>query len=318
MSQLKTITRPTQGKRGLFRELWRQRELQFMALPALIALVLFSFLPLFGLQIAFKDYKMNMGMFGGEWVGLKHFSAFFTDPNVMPVLWNTIGLSVIKAFFTIPLPILFALLLNEVIHAPFKKVVQTVSYFPYFLSWSVISLMAITWLSPQSGFINNFLTSVGILKEPYFFLGEPNAFWGISIGLDIWKNLGYSSIIYLAAMSNVDQEVTEAAVIDGAGRFKRMLHVTLPAILPTVMVLLIINIGNLIRGGSNFDISYNLMNSLNQPRSEILDTYVLKTGISMGRFSYATAIGLLQSLVASILLISANGISKVTTGESYF
>ena len=135
---------------------------------------------------------------------------------------------------------------------------------------------------------------------------------------DIWKNLGYSSIIYLAAMSNVDQEVTEAAVIDGAGRFKRMLHVTLPAILPTVMVLLIINIGNLLRGGSNFDISYNLMNSLNQPRSEILDTYVLKTGISMGRFSYATAIGLLQSLVASILLISANGISKVTTGESYF
>lgn len=299
-------------------ELWKQRELQLMVIPALIALLLFSLFPLFGLQIAFKDYKMNSGIVGSAWVGLKHFKAFFTDPNVIPVLWNTIGLSVIKAFFTIPLPIIFALLLNEVTHTHFKKLAQTISYFPYFLSWSVISLMAITWLSPQNGFINGFLTSTGFFEKPYFFLGEPRAFWGISIALDIWKNLGYSSIIYLAAMSNVDQEVTEAAVVDGAGRFRRIIHVTMPAILPTVMILLIINIGNLLRGGSNFDISYNLMNSLNQPRAEILDTYVLKTGISMARFSYATAIGLLQSVVASVLLISANAISKATTGESYF
>ncbi len=318
MSPEETSVKRKASSKGFWKELWKQRELQFMVLPALAALILFNLFPLFGLQIAFKDYKMNSGILGSAWVGLKHFKAFFTDPNVLPVLWNTIGLSVIKAFFTIPLPILFALLLNEVTHARFKKLAQTVSYFPYFLSWSVISLMAITWLSPQNGFINGFLISVGILKEPYFFLGEPKAFWGISISLDIWKNLGYSSIIYLAAMSNVDQEVTEAAVMDGAGRLRRIFHVTMPAILPTVMVLLIINIGNLLRGGSNFDISYNLMNSLNQPKAEILDTYVLKTGISMARFSYATAIGLLQSVVASILLLSANAVSKETTGESYF
>lgn len=304
-------------KHGFWRQFTRQWELQLMVLPALVALALFAIVPLFGLQIAFRDYKMNAGIWNSPWAGLKHFKMFFTDPNVLPVLWNTVGLSFIKAFFTIPLPIVFALLLNEVVHPVFKKTVQTISYFPYFLAWSVVALMATTWLSPN-GFINGMLVSAGIIDDPYFFLGKPEAFWGISITLDIWKNLGYSSIIYLAAMSNVDQEVMEAAVIDGAGRFKRMLNVTMPAILPTVMVLLIINVGNLLRGGSNFDISYNLMNSLNQPRSEILDTYVLKMGISMGRFSYATAIGLLQSVVASILLLTSNAISKVTTGESYF
>lgn len=151
-----------------------------------------------------------------------------------------------------------------------------------------------------------------------FFPGGTEGVLGDIHFIGYLENLGYSSIIYLAAMSSVDQEVTEAAVMDGAGRLRRIFHVTMPAILPTVMVLLIINIGNLLRGGSNFDISYNLMNSLNQPKAEILDTYVLKTGISMARFSYATAIGLLQSVVASILLLSANAVSKATTGESYF
>ena len=308
---------PKAKKQSFWHQLRRQWELQLMVVPALLALALFAIIPLFGLQIAFKDYKLNSGIWGSAWVGLKHFKMFFTDPNVLPVLWNTVGLSFIKAFFTIPLPVIFALLLNEGVHTKFKKTVQTISYFPYFLAWSVVALMATTWLSPN-GFINGLLVSAGILKDPYFFLGKPEAFWGISITLDVWKNLGYSSIIYLAAMANVDQEVTEAAVIDGAGRFKRILHVTMPAILPTVMILLIINVGNLLRGGSNFDISYNLMNSLNQPRSEILDTYVLKMGVSMGRFSYATAIGLLQSIVASILLVTSNAISKLTTGESYF
>lgn len=308
----------TPKKKGAWRDFLKQIDLQLMVVPALICLILFSFLPLGGLQIAFKDFKLNLGIWQSPWAGLKHFESILKDPNMSSVMLNTIGLSFIKAFVIFPLPIIFALLLHEVTNQKFKKVVQTVSYFPYFLSWSIISLMAITWLSPQSGFINGFLTSVGILDEPYFFLGKPEAFWGISIILDIWKNLGYSSIIYLAAMSGVDSEVIEAAVIDGAGRFKRMWHVTMPAITPTIMILLIINVGNLLKGGSNFDISYNLGNPLNQPTSEILDTYVLKTGITLSRFSYATAIGFLQSVVSAILLIIANGISKITTGESYF
>lgn len=297
---------------------WKQQAaLQMMALPAVICLLLFSIYPLFGLQIAFKDYKLNMGIMGSEWAGLKYFRMIFTDPNMVNVMKNTIGLSVIKAFVTFPLPVIFALMLQEVRWRKFKRTVQTISYFPYFLSWSIISLMATAWLSTD-GFINGFLTSCGILDKPYFFLGKPEAFWGISIVLDIWKNLGYSAIIYLAAMSGVDQEVMEAAVIDGAGRLGRMWHVTIPAILPTIMILLIMNTGNLLKGGSNFDISYNLSNTLNLSTSEILDTYVLKTGITLGRFSYATAIGLCQSVVSTILLLVSNGVSKATTGEGYF
>lgn len=306
-----------QKKHTMLKKLKKQSELQLMVLPALICLLLFSIYPLYGLQIAFKDFKLNLGIEGSAWVGLKYFKTIFTDPNMVNVMKNTIGLSVIKGFVIFPLPIIFALMLQEITFAPFKKMVQTVSYFPYFLSWSIISLMATVWLS-GNGFINGFLTSTHILKKPFFFLGNPKAFWGVSVTLDIWKTLGYSAVIYIAAMSGVDQEVMEAAVIDGAGRFKRMWHVTLPAILPTIMILLIINMGNLLKGGSNFDISYNLSNTLNLSKSEIIDTYVLKTGISLGRFSYAAAIGVCQSVISTVLLLISNGISKITTGEGYF
>lgn len=306
------------GTHSGWKEFLNQKDLQLMVLPALICIILFNIAPLFGLQIAFKDYKLNLGIMESPWAGLKHFEAIFSDTNITDVLINTLGLSFIKGFVTIPLPIIFALLLNEVTHSAFKRTVQTISYFPYFLSWSVVALMATSWFSPQSGFINSFLTSTGILQKPYFFLGEAGAFWWISVFLDVWKNIGYSSIIYMAAMSGVDQEVMEAAVIDGAGRFRRIWHVTIPAILPTIMIMLILNVGNLLKGGSNFDISYNLGNVLNQSRSEILDTYVLKIGITMARFSYATAIGLLQSVVSAILLVTANTVSKITTNESFF
>ncbi len=305
------------SKQGFIRTLTKQADLQLMVLPALLCLLLFNIYPLFGLQIAFKDYKLNTGIIDSVWVGLKHFKTIITDPNMVDVMKNTLGLSIIKAFVIFPLPIIFALMLQELRDGVIKKAVQTISYFPYFLSWSVIALMATAWLS-GNGFINGFLTSIGVLKEPYFFLGKPEAFWGISVTLDVWKTLGYSAIIYLAAMAGVDQEVAEASVIDGAGRFKRIWHVTIPAILPTIMILLIINVANLLKGGSNFDISYNLSNSLNLSKSEVLDTYVLKTGISLARFSYATAIGLCQSVISVILLLLSNMISKLTTGEGYF
>ncbi len=304
------------SKKGL-KSFLSQIDLHFMVLPALICMILFNFLPLAGLQIAFKDYKFALGIWESPFAGLKHFDAIFSDPNIYPIIWNTIGLSFIKAFGIFPIPIIFAILLNEVTHTRYKKVVQTVSYFPYFLSWAVISLMAIEWLAP-SGFINAGLVSLGILDDPYFFLGEAEAFWGVSVFLDIWKNVGYSSIIYLAAITGVDKEVVEASVIDGAGRFRRIINVTVPAILPTIMILLIMNVGNLLKGGSNFDISYNLGNNLNYDRSEIIDTYVLEIGISQARFAYATAIGLIQSVVSATLLVTTNAISKRLTGESFF
>lgn len=309
-------TRPAAALR-LLSDLRKQVHLQTMILLGLAALVVFNIAPLLGLQIAFRDYKFNMGIWASPWVGLKHFQGILRDVNIGPVLRNTLGLSLIKTFFIFPLPVLLAIALNECMGKGFKRVVQTVSYFPYFISWPIVALLTMNWLSPSGGFVNSFLVGTGLLKEPYFFLGKPEAFWWISLGLEIWKNVGYSSIIYLAAITAVDHETLEAAVIDGANRIQRILHIVIPTILPTVMIMLILNIGSLM-GGANFQVSYTLGNKLNYNTSEIIDTYVLKMGIEMSRFSYSTAISLLNSLVSAILLVSANGFSRALTGESLF
>ena len=219
-----------------------------------------------------------------------------------------------------PLPIIFALLLNEIGNRVFKKAVQTISYFPYFISWPIISVLVANWLSADTGFVNALLVSLGIIDKPFFFLGEPKAFWWISYALDVWKSTGWASIIYLAAITSIDSEIYEAALIDGASRFQRILRITIPSILGTIMILFILNVGSILGGGlygSNFQISYLLGNLLNVPASEILDTYILKIGITLGRYSYATAVGLLTSVVSFILLISSNYASKKLTGESF-
>jgi putative aldouronate transport system permease protein len=276
---------------------------------------------MFGIIIAFKDFKFNKGMLGSTWVGLQHFRSFFQDPNISNVLVNTFAISGLKVLFMFPIPIIFALMLNEVTGSKFKRGAQTISYLPYFISWSIIAVMALNWLSPSHGFINKFLVSLGIIDKPILFLGEANYFWGISVALEVWKNTGWSSIIFLAAISGIDQEMYEAAVIDGASRLQRIRYITLPSIMGTIMVMLILNIGSMLSGGlyaSNFQISYLLGNSINLPRSEIIETYVLKVGITLGRYSYAAAVGLLSSIVSFVLLITANYASKKLTDESFF
>lgn len=300
--------------------LLKQLDLQLFVLPALIFTIIFCYIPMAGLQIAFKDYKLNLGIWASHWVGLKNFISFLSDVNLWPVFLNTITLSAIKTFLLFPLPIILAILLNEVKALNYRRFLQTFSYFPYFISWPIVALMANYWLAPD-GFINNALVAVGILDEAYFFLGKPEAFYGISIALDIWKSLGYSTIIYLAAIGGVDHEQIEASIIDGANRFTRVIKIILPVLLPTIAVLFILNIGSMLSGGlyaSNFQISYSLGNPLNQQTSQILDTYILKIGITDGRFAFATAIGLLNSLVCGILLVFGNYFSKKTIGESFF
>ena len=309
----------TRGRK-LLKKLIYQRYLQLMILLVIAYLFIFFYLPIFGLQIAFKDFMFNKGIWGSPFVGLKHFYAFFSDPNIWPALRNTLGISLIKVFLMFPLPIVFALLLNEIGNSVFKKAVQTISYFPYFISWTIISVLATNWLSTNTGFVNALLVSLGIIDKPIFFLGEPGAFWWISYALDVWKTTGWSSIIYLAAIVSIDSEIYEAAFIDGASRIQRIFRITLPSILGTIMVLFILNIGSMLGGGmhgSNFDISYLLGNLLNVSASEILDTYILKIGIKLGRYSYAAAVGLLMSVVSFILLISSNYLSKKLTDESF-
>lgn len=292
-----------------------------MVLPGLAWLILFCYLPMFGIQIAFKDYMFNKGMFFSPWAGLKHFKDFIADPYIVNVLVNTVGISALKVFLMFPAPIILALMLNEVGNRVFKRVTQTISYFPYFISWVIIALMANTWLSPSGGFVNDFLVGVGILDKPYLFLGDPKAFWWLALVLDIWKNTGWGSIIYLAAISGIDPNLYEAAEIDGARKLRKIIHITLPSIAGTIIIMLILNIGYMLSGGlygSNFQQSYLLGNPLNLPRSEILDTYILKIGISLGRYSYATAVGMLQGIVSFILLLGANFTSRRLSGESFF
>lgn len=305
----------------ILRRIAAQRSLQLMALPAVAFLLVFKYAPMFGLQIAFRDYRFNMGMLGSPWVGLRHFRDFFTDPYIVPVLVNTLGISLLKVFLMFPTPIILALMLTEIRHRGFKRVVQTISYFPYFISWVVVALMARAWLSPTGGFVNDLLVRLGIMESPYLFLGEPEAFWWLALLLETWKNIGWGSIIYLASISGIDPNLYEAAEIDGARRFAKIRHITIPSIMGTIAIMFILNFGYMFAGGlyaSNFEQSYLLGNPLNLPRSEILDTYILKTGVALGRHSYATAVGMLQAVVSFVLLLTANGMSKRTTGQGLF
>lgn len=295
--------------------------MHLMIFPVIVWLIIFHYVPIFGTQIAFKDYMFRLGIYGSKWAGLKHINAIFTDPMMGQVIINTLGMSLIKVIFSFPMPIILALALSELPFPRFKRTIQTISYFPHFISWTVVALMATVWFSPTTGFVNDLFVSLGILDKPYLFLGEQEAFWWVSLALDIWKSTGYMSIIYLSAIAGINQEMFEAATIDGITRFERIIYLTLPSILPTVIIMAVMNIGNMLNGGlnaSNFQISYLLGNTLNNPRSDILDTYVLKMGISLGRYSYATAVGLLKGIVSMLLLLASNYCSKRLTHESFF
>lgn len=297
--------------------LWRQRYLQAMILPVLVWLVLFKYLPMLGIQIAFKNYKLALGIWASPWKGLANIKEVLNDVNIYKAAFNTVGISALKLVFYFPAPIIFALMLNEVPGQKLKRVLQTVSYFPHFIAYSVVALMITIWLSPTTGFVNALLVNLGLVKEPVLFLGIADAFWWIVIVIELWKNIGWGSIIYLAAITGVDQNLYEAATVDGAGRFKKIIHITLPSIRSTVVALFILQVGNIF-GGANFDLCYLLGNSLNVTRSDILETYVLRIGISLGRFSYGTAVGLLLSIISMILVLSANSISKRVLGEGLF
>jgi putative aldouronate transport system permease protein len=308
---------PTHKRFRTAKIFWEQRYLHAMVLPVIAWLLVFKYLPILGIQIAFKDYRFADGIWRSPWVGFKHMVALFTDVNIVNAVVNTLGISFLKLIFQFPAAIIFALMLNEVRHDSFRRVTQTMSYFPHFIGYSIVALLVSLWLGPSTGFVNNLLMKMGILKEPYLFLGDPKAFWWIILVVEIWKNVGWNSIIYLAAMAGVSPEYYEAAILDGAGRFARIWHITLPSIRPTIMALFVLQVGNIMKG-ANFDLCYLLGNPLNTSRSEILDTYVMRIGISLGRFSYGTSVGLLLGIVSLLLVTTANSVSKRLSGEGLF
>ncbi len=276
-----------------------------MALPILVLLILFCYKPMYGILIAFKQYRPSLGIMESKWVGLKYFRQFFRDPYCWRLFRNTLSISFLNLLFGFPAPIIFALLLNEVRVKRFKKTVQTISYMPHFISMVVVCGM-ITSFCASDGLFNNIIELFG--GERSNLLMNKNLFYPIYIISDIWKNLGWDSIIYLAALSGIDQEQYEAAKIDGANRLQQMFHITLPGIMPTVSMLLVLRIGSLLSVG------YEKIILLYQPTTyevaDVISSYVYRRGLQSGEFSYGTAVGLFNSIVNIILLLTANKVSK--------
>jgi len=299
----------------LLRVIYRQRYLQVMALLGVAWMIIFNYVPMYGIIIAFKNFDIIKPVSEAPWVGLEHFKAFLEDDNLGYVIKNTLGISILKLFIGFPLPIAFAILLNEVRSAFFKKTIQTISYLPHFLSWVILGGILATWLA-DVGIVNKLLMSVNLIEEPITYLAEPQFFWSIVITSDIWKELGWSAIIYLAAISSISPELYEAATIDGAGRFQKIWNITLPSIKGTVTILFILSVSGLLN--SNFDQILVLRNSLNESASNVIDIYVYQMGIQLSRFSYATAVGLIKSVIALFLLLGANYFTKKLNGTSLF
>lgn len=313
--QLNIKNQKKEKRKKFFKKLMSQKELQLMALLGVAWMIIFNYIPMYGITIAFRKFNIVKPISAAPWVGLQYFKEFFADENFWVVMKNTIGISFLKLIIGFPLPIIFALLLNELTSVKFKKIVQTISYLPHFLSWVILGGIMMTWLS-DVGIINDMLMKLNVIKEPITYLAEPKYFWGIAIISDIWKELGWSAIIYLAAIAGVDPEMYEAATIDGAGRFRRMIDITLPCIKGTIAILFILAVSGLLN--SNFDQIMVLGNPLNASSSDVIDVFVYRMGIRSGRYSYATAVGLFKSVIAFILLYTANAVTKKLNESSLF
>lgn len=303
-------------RRSFFKRALEQWDLQVLVLPGIILLLVFSYLPMYGLVMAFQEF--HLGDFPGisEWVGLKQFQSLFSDPNFFKTLRNTLAISLLKLTIGFVCPIVFAVFLNEMHQQGVKKVVQTVSYLPHFISWTVCALLMFDFLG-REGAVNEMLLNFGLIKEPIGFFETGSYFWGLALFTDIWKELGWNSIIYISAMAGVDAEMYEAADIDGATRAQKMWHITIKAIKPTIILLLIMNVGGVLN--ANFDqimmLTKNMGNALLTEYADVIDTFTFRYGVSMGRFSFATAAGLFKAVINFILLLSANWIAD-KAGES--
>jgi len=284
----------------------QSKELYLFCLPGLLVMLIFHYWPLYGAQIAFRAYSIRRGIWGSPWVGLQHFVRFFNSPNAVQIIYNTLVLSFYSLAAGFPIPIILALLLNSFRHKRYTKVIQTVTYAPYFISVVVMCGMLILFLSPRVGAINTIIGFMGI--EPVNFMGERSMWRNIYVWSGVWQGMGWSSVVYFAALSGVSPELHEAATVDGATKFQRILHIDLPTILPVAVMLLILNLGSVFSIG--FEKAYALQNALNLNVSEIISTYVYKVGIIQNDPAYSSAVGLFNAAVNAVLLISANSISR--------
>lgn len=311
----KNKSKDTSGKRKI--KIKRRKDswqLYLMILPAVLAIGIFSYGPMGGLIMAFQDYKPFLGLRDSAWVGLEHFKFLFEYPHSKQVIWNTFRFGIIKLVIGIPVTLIFAILINEVRIKSIRNPIQAMVILPHFLSWVVLGGIFSEMLSPGGGIVNELITTFGF--EPIFFLGENNWFVGTVVATDIWKTFGYGSIIFLASLSGVDPALYESAEMDGAGKWKQTLHITLPALIPTITLVTALNISLML--STDFDQIFNLYNTLVYEKGDIIDTFVYRVGLVDGNYSFATAVGLFKSIVGLVMFVGAFKISEKLSGQKTF
>lgn len=283
----------------------KQRYLYLLMLPGILYFLVYKYVPMLGLVIAFKDYNPFQGIWGSPWAGLKHFQTIFSNKDVLQIIWNTLSISFLQILFAFPVPILLALMLNESRSQTFKRLIQSVVYLPHFLSWVVVAGITVIFLRSE-GLINKMLESIGLPDVP--FLTDPHFFQPLIILQVIWKEAGWGTIIFLAALAGVNPQLYEAATMDGAGRFRQMWHITLPALKSTIILLFILRLGNVLDTG--FEQIFLMLNPFNMPVGNVLDTFVYFKGIQQADYGFATAVGLFKGVVGLILVVIANRLAK--------
>lgn len=288
-------------------------QLHLMILPGLLFILIFKYMPLGGITIALKEFLPGKGIWGSPWVGLENFEYMLALPDTKRVMWNTLFIAAAKILINFPVPIIISILLNEVKNHRFKRSVQTIIYLPYFISWVILAGI-IQDLFAKEGLINQFLGIFG--AEPVFFLGNKYAFLGVLIGTDVWKNFGYNTVVYLAAITGIDETLYEAAKIDGANRFQQIWNVTLPGIAPIVVLMMILNLGNVLNAG--FEQIFNLYNPLVYETADIIDTFVYRISLVEANYSLGTAVGLLKSVVSFILIVTSYKIANKYSDYTVF
>ncbi|OGO81233.1 MAG: hypothetical protein A2Y21_00935 [Clostridiales bacterium GWC2_40_7] len=303
-------------KNSFWHRLWKQKVLYMFLLPAVAFTLVFNYRPMYGIVMAFQKYDILKGIWGSEFTGLANFKEFLANPDFYNALRNTAALSILNLAIGFSLPIIFAILINEFSWNKYRKIVQSVTYLPHFVSWVIVAGLLYRMLDQDSGIVNIFLQAIG--SESIGFFREPKYFWGIFITAGVWKELGWNSILYLSAMTSINPELYEAATTDGAGRLRRIWHITLPGILPTITMLLILTISSFFTSGGAFEPIMALRNPMVAQTSDIIDVYTYFRGIRMGDYGYATAIGLTQAVMSILLLFTANKGMKKFTGYSLF
>lgn len=290
----------------------RNFDLYLLLLPGLAFLFIFKYMPMYGLSIAFEKYSVFKGVTGSQWVGFYQFQRLFSSPQFFEVFRNTLLISLYKIVFTFPIPILIAVILNEIRLMAFKRTVQTVIYLPHFLSWVVVSGLVLEFLSPSNGMVNQLIVALG--GKPISFLMDNHWFRTVLVGSEAWKEVGYSAIIYIASIAGIDQEQYEAARVDGAGRIKQIIHITIPNMWSIILLMFILRIGSVMEAGTEQILL--LYNPTVYQSSDVIGTFVYRTGITQMDYSYSTAVGLFESVIGFILVMTGNLISKKSSGRS--